>query len=101
MEGDGQLRAQRRPVAALLRVPAALRDAARVIEREAAVRDLRARLPVLPPPEAVAYVTALLDGDPPAHLPAVATGELVPPPRRQVETVPSGAEARERRRSEG
>lgn len=44
-----------------------------------AVRTLRLTLPVLSPAEAIEYVSALLDGDAPARLVAVATKELVEP----------------------
>ncbi|MFD7132908.1 YrhB domain-containing protein [Streptomyces sp. NPDC059894] len=44
-----------------------------------AVRTLRQRLPVLSPAEAVDYVSALLDGEAPARLVAVAVEELVEP----------------------
>ncbi|MFF4963184.1 YrhB domain-containing protein [Streptomyces sp. NPDC001222] len=43
------------------------------------VRTLRQRLPMLSPAEAIEYVSALLDGDAPARLVAVATKELVEP----------------------
>ncbi|MFF3546008.1 YrhB domain-containing protein [Streptomyces platensis] len=44
-----------------------------------AIRTLRQKLPALTPAQALAYVTALQDGDAPAHLVEVATKELVPP----------------------
>ncbi|MEU8653686.1 YrhB domain-containing protein [Streptomyces sp. NPDC048737] len=44
-----------------------------------AVRTLRQRLPVLSPAEALEYVSALLEGEAPARLMAVATKELVEP----------------------
>ncbi|RFC77280.1 YrhB domain-containing protein [Streptomyces sp. AcE210] len=44
-----------------------------------AVRTLRQRLPVLSPAEAIEYVSALLDGEAPTRLVAVATKELVEP----------------------
>ncbi|MER6845596.1 YrhB domain-containing protein [Streptomyces platensis] len=47
--------------------------------RMPALRTLRQRLPALTPAQAVAYVTALQDGDAPAHLVEVATKALVPP----------------------
>ncbi|MFM9371786.1 YrhB domain-containing protein [Streptomyces sp. Da 82-17] len=58
-----------------------------------AVRELRRRLPVLSPAEALAYVKGLLAGDPSARLVGVATGELVEPldPVLAVETVRPGA----------
>ncbi|MFJ8509666.1 YrhB domain-containing protein [Streptomyces avermitilis] len=61
-----------------------------------AVRALRQRLPVLSPAEAIEYVSALLDGDAPARLVAVATKELVEPlnPVLAVETILSGAAIR-------
>lgn len=68
-----------------------------------AVRALRQRLPMLSPAEAIEYVSALLDGDAPARLVAVATKELVEPlnPVLAVETILSGAERRAGRRPEG
>ena len=47
--------------------------------RMACVRELRRRLPVLSPAEAIQYATALLNGDAPVCLVAVATKELVKP----------------------
>lgn len=47
--------------------------------RMPAMRTLRRKLPELTPAQALAYVTALQDGDAPAHLVEVATKELVPP----------------------
>jgi hypothetical protein len=44
-----------------------------------AVRTLSPRLPVLSPAEAIEYVSALLDGDAPKRIVAVATKELVEP----------------------
>ncbi|OIJ64048.1 YrhB domain-containing protein [Streptomyces mangrovisoli] len=55
----------------------ALRATATARGRLDAVRRLRRKLPVLLPAEAVEYVSALLEGDPPARLVAVATKELV------------------------
>ncbi|MFC0602590.1 YrhB domain-containing protein [Streptomyces palmae] len=57
-----------------------------------AVRTLRQRLPVLPPAEAIEYVSALLEGDAPARLVAVVTKELVAPlnPVLAVKTIRSG-----------
>ncbi|MFI1188514.1 YrhB domain-containing protein [Streptomyces californicus] len=71
-----------------------LREAASARGRLHAVRTLRRRLPVLSPADALAYVSALLEGEAPAHLVAVATGELVEPlnPVYAVRTVLSGAE---------
>lgn len=68
-----------------------------------AVRTLRQRLPVLSPAEAIEYVSALLDGDAPARLVAVATKELVEPlnPVLTVETILSGAAIRAGQRPEG
>lgn len=55
------------------------------------------------PAEAIEYVSALLDGDAPARLVAVATKELVEPlnPVLAVETILSGAEIRAGQRPEG
>lgn len=55
------------------------------------------------PAEAIEYVSALLDGDAPARLVAVASRELVEPlnPVRAVATVLSGAEVRAGQRPEG
>lgn len=68
-----------------------------------AVRTLRQRLPMFSPAEAIEYVSALLDGDAPARLVAVATKELVEPlnPVLAVETILSGAEIRAGQRPEG
>lgn len=70
-----------------------LRDLASTRGRLQAVRALRRRVPVFSPSEAVAYVTALLEGDAPAHLVAVATRELVKPPDAvlAVDTIRRGA----------
>lgn len=57
----------------------ALRGVAATRGRMHAVRTLRQRLPVLSPAETLEYVGALLEGDAPAHLVAVATKELVEP----------------------
>ncbi|WP_449351654.1 hypothetical protein [Streptomyces shaanxiensis] len=43
------------------------------------MRTLRQRLPMLSPAEAIEYVSALLQGDAPARLVAVATKELAEP----------------------
>lgn len=61
-----------------------------------AVRTLRQRLPTLSPAEAIEYVSALLDGDAPARLVAIATKELVEPlsPVLAVKTTSSGAVVR-------
>lgn len=68
-----------------------------------AVRTLRQRLPVLSPAEAIEYVSALLEGDAPARLVAVATKELVEPlnPVLAVKTILSGAAIRAGQRPEG
>ncbi|WP_435221168.1 YrhB domain-containing protein [Streptomyces sp. Tue6028] len=81
----------------------ALRDVAAARGRMHAVRTLRQRLPVLSPAEAIEYVNALLAGDAPAHLVAVATEELVEPlnPVLAVETLLSGAAIRAGRRTDG
>jgi len=54
-----------------------------------AMHTLRRRIPALSHAQVVEYVTALTDGDVPAHLVDIATGELVPPvdPFRSVTTV--------------
>ncbi|MFC9534370.1 YrhB domain-containing protein [Streptomyces sp. NPDC056975] len=72
----------------------ALCEVAAARGRMHAVRTLRQRLPVLSPAEAIEYVSALLDGDAPARLVAVATTELVEPlnPVLAVETILSGTE---------
>ena len=57
----------------------AVREVAATRGRMHAVRTLRLTLPVLSPAEAIEYVSALLDGDAPARLVAVATKELVEP----------------------
>ncbi|MFF7858981.1 YrhB domain-containing protein [Streptomyces sp. NPDC007904] len=71
----------------------ALRGVAATHGRMHAVRTLRQRLTVLSPAEALEYVSALLEGDAPARLVAVATKELVEPlnPVLAVKTVLSGA----------
>ncbi|MCX5254918.1 YrhB family protein [Streptomyces canus] len=68
-----------------------------------AVRTLRQRLPMLSPGEAIEYVSALLDGNAPARLVAVATKELVEPlnPVLAVKTILSGAANRAGQRPEG
>ncbi|MFD6653715.1 YrhB family protein [Streptomyces parvus] len=73
----------------------ALCEAAAARERMHAARILRRRLPVLSPAEALAYVSALLTGDAPAHLVAVATRELVEPlnPVLAVETMVKGEQS--------
>ncbi|MFG3149798.1 YrhB domain-containing protein [Streptomyces sp. NPDC048243] len=57
----------------------ALRGVAATRGRLPAVRTLRLRLSVLSPAEAIEYVSALLTGDPPARLVAIAIKELVEP----------------------
>lgn len=57
----------------------ALRGVAAERGRMRAVQTLRRRLPMFSPADAIAYVSALLSGDPPAHLVAIATRELVEP----------------------
>ncbi|WP_193506598.1 YrhB domain-containing protein [Streptomyces coeruleorubidus] len=80
-----------------------LREIASTRGRMHAVRTLRQRLPVLSPAEAIEYVSALLEGDAPARLVAVATKELVQPlnPVLGVKTVLSGAAIRAGQRPEG
>ncbi|MFF8429076.1 YrhB domain-containing protein [Streptomyces sp. NPDC016566] len=58
-----------------------------------AVRTLRQKLPVLSPAAAIEYVSALLEGDAPARLVALATKELVEPrnPVLAVKTIRPGA----------
>lgn len=56
-----------------------LRGIAATRGRMHAVRDLRQKLPELSPAEAIEYVSALLQGDVPAHLIAVASDKLVEP----------------------
>lgn len=81
----------------------ALRGVAATRGRMHAVRTLRQRLPVLSPSEALEYVSALLEGDAPARLMAVATRELVEPlnPVLAVKTVLSEAAIRAGQRPEG
>ncbi|MFE7836084.1 YrhB domain-containing protein [Streptomyces sp. NPDC057474] len=71
----------------------AIRGVAAVRGSMHAARTLRQRLPVLSPAEAIEFVSALLEGDAPARLVAVATKELVEPlnPVFAVETIRSGA----------
>ncbi|MEH0630263.1 YrhB domain-containing protein [Streptomyces stelliscabiei] len=73
-----------------------VREVAAARGRMRAVRTLRRRLPVLSPAEALEYVSALLGGDPPGRLFAVATAELVEPfdPVAAVETVRPAARRR-------
>lgn len=68
-----------------------------------AVRTLRQRVPMLSIAEAIEYVSALLDGDAPARLVAVATKKLVEPfnPVLAVDTIRSGAAIHAGQRPEG
>ncbi|MFC9622022.1 YrhB domain-containing protein [Streptomyces sp. NPDC056930] len=72
---------------------AAIHAVAAAQGRMHAVRTLRRSLPVLSPAEAIEYVSALLEGDAPARLVAVATKELVEPldPVLAVKTIRPGA----------
>ncbi|MFF5366892.1 YrhB domain-containing protein [Streptomyces sp. NPDC013187] len=81
----------------------ALCEVAAARGRMHAVRTLRQRLPVLSPAEAIEYVSALLEGDAPARLVAVAVAELVEPlnPVLGVKTVLSGAAIRAGQSPEG
>ncbi|MFJ1561370.1 YrhB domain-containing protein [Streptomyces mirabilis] len=81
----------------------ALRGVAATRGRMHAVRTLRQRLPMLSPAEAIEYVSALLDGDAPARLVAVATKELVEPlnPVLAVKTILSGGVIRTSQRPDG
>ncbi|MBW8802223.1 MAG: hypothetical protein JF597_54555 [Streptomyces sp.] len=81
----------------------ALRGVAAARGRMHAVRTLRQRLPMFSPAEAIEYVTALLDGNAPARLVAVAAKELVEPfnPVLGVKTVLNGAVIRAGQRPEG
>ncbi len=56
-----------------------IREAAAVRGHMQAVRNLRRRLPVLSPSQALEYVSALLKADAPAHLEAVAVEQLIEP----------------------
>lgn len=67
-----------------------LREVAAARGRMQALRHLRRRLPMLTPGQALAYVSGLLDGDVPAHLVAVAVGQLVEPVDQVVETIRPG-----------
>ncbi|MER6289370.1 YrhB domain-containing protein [Streptomyces sviceus] len=77
-----------------------LRSVAATRGRMDAVRTLRQRLPMFSPAEAIEYVSALLEGEAPARLVAVATKELVEPfnPVLGVKTILSGAAIRAGRR---
>ncbi len=81
----------------------ALREVADARGRMHAVRTLRQSLPIFSPVEAIGYVSALLNGDAPARLVAVAAKELVKPlnPVLAVETILSGTEIRDRQRPKG
>ncbi|MEU0950065.1 YrhB domain-containing protein [Streptomyces canus] len=81
----------------------ALRAVAAARGRMHAVRTLRQRLPMFAPAEAIEYVSALLEGDAPARLLAVATKELVEPlnPVLGVKTVVVGTPIRPAQRPEG
>jgi hypothetical protein len=81
----------------------ALRGVAATRGRMHAVRTLRQRLPMLSPAEAIEYVSALLDGDAPTRLVAVATKELVEPlnPVLAVKTILSGGVIRTSQRPDG
>ncbi|SCF71666.1 hypothetical protein GA0115254_112634 [Streptomyces sp. Ncost-T10-10d] len=72
---------------------AAIHAVAAAHGRMHAVRTLRRSLPVLSPAEAIEYVSALLEGDAPGRLVAVATKELVEPldPVLAVKTIRPGA----------
>ncbi|MFE6527571.1 YrhB domain-containing protein [Streptomyces rochei] len=80
-----------------------LRGVAATRGRMHAVRTLRQRLPVFSPAEAITYVSGLLEGNAPARLVAVATGELVEPlnPVLGVKTILSGAAIRAGQRPAG
>ncbi|MFG2791938.1 YrhB domain-containing protein [Streptomyces sp. NPDC048419] len=62
----------------------------------AAVRTLRRRLPVLAPTHALEYVRALVEGEAPAHLAAIAVERLVEPvdPVFAVRTIRQGKPSR-------
>ncbi|MGW8726207.1 YrhB domain-containing protein [Streptomyces sp. NPDC055808] len=81
----------------------ALCEVAAARGRMHAVRTLRQRLRMFSPAEAIEYVSALLEGDAPAGLVAVATKELVEPlsPVLAVKTILSGAEIRAGQNPEG
>ncbi|MFI8076236.1 YrhB domain-containing protein [Streptomyces sp. NPDC086033] len=81
----------------------ALRGVAATHGRMHAVRTLRQRLPMLSPAEAIEYVSALLDGNAPARLVAVATEELVEPlnPVLAVKTILNATVIRAGHRPEG
>ncbi|MBM7440516.1 YrhB domain-containing protein [Streptomyces sp. HB132] len=81
----------------------ALRETAATHGRMHAARALRRRLPMLAPAEAIEYVSALMDGEAPARLVAVATEELVEPlnPVLAVQTILSGAVIRTGQRPDG
>lgn len=74
----------------------ALRETAATHGRMSAVRALRQKLPALSPAEALEYVKALLAGDAPARLVAVAATQLVEPlnPVLAVNTIGPGTSGR-------
>ncbi|MEV7391340.1 MULTISPECIES: YrhB domain-containing protein [unclassified Streptomyces] len=80
-----------------------LREVAATRGRLHAARTLRQRLPVLSLAEAIDYVSALVEGDAPAHLMAAAAKELVEPlnPVLGVETIPKGAAIQAGQSSDG
>ncbi|WP_329127540.1 YrhB domain-containing protein [Streptomyces sp. NBC_01465] len=69
-----------------------IRENAAMRGRMQAVRILRQRLPVLPPAQALEYVSALLNANAPAHLVAVAVEQLIEPmnPVLTVQTISQG-----------
>ncbi|MET9428458.1 MULTISPECIES: YrhB domain-containing protein [unclassified Streptomyces] len=94
-EADYRARIRRLPMrTAVDDLHDAIRAVAATHGRLHAVRALRRRLPVLAPAEAIEYVSALLDGDAPARLVAVATEELVEPLEPAVRTVRHGTPRR-------
>lgn len=81
----------------------ALRTIAAARGRMHAMRTLRQRLPMFSPAEAIEYVSALLQGDAPARLVAVASKELVEPfnPVLGVKTIVAGTAIGTARSPEG
>ena len=81
----------------------ALRTIAAARGRMHAMRTLRQRLPMFSPAEAIEYVSALLQGDAPARLVAVASKELVEPfnPVLGVKTIMTGTAIGTARSPEG
>ncbi|KOU82125.1 hypothetical protein ADK94_25110 [Streptomyces sp. XY593] len=69
-----------------------IREAAALRGHMQAVRNLRRRLPVLSPSQALEYVSALLKADVPAHLVDVAVEQLIEPmnPVLAVQTIHRG-----------